>query len=57
MIPPLHTVTVLGVTGSPSKATLNGATISDVSFDSNKHILTMTGFNTGLGSALSIKWM
>ena len=57
MIPPLHTITILGVSGSPSKATLNGATIGNVSFDSNKHILTMTGFNTNLGSALNIKWM
>ena len=35
----------------------DGATIGNVSFDSTKHILTMTGFNSNPGSALDIKWM
>ena len=42
-LPALDQVTVLGVSGTPTKATLNGAAVSGFSFDSSQHILTLTG--------------
>ena len=56
-LPALDQVTVLGVSGTPTKATLNGAAVSGFSFDSSQHILTLTGLNGVLSSTNTIQWM
>ena len=56
-LPALGQVTVLGVSGIPTKATLNGAAVSGFLFDISQHILTLTGLNAMLGSTNTIQWM
>ena len=53
-IPPLDTVKVLGIGGSPTKAFYNGNVIEGFSF--NNQVLLLTNINVDLNSSLKITW-
>ena len=55
-IPPLGVVKVLGVGGSPSKASINGAAISGFQFNTTNNVLLLTGINADLTSSFKITW-
>ena len=55
-IPPLGMVKVLGVGGSPSKASYNGAAISGFQFNTTNNVLLLTGINADLTSSFTITW-
>ena len=55
-VPQLERVTVLGLRGSPTCATINGNSIVNVAFDGNDHILSMSGLNCSLRDSFAIQW-
>ncbi|CAI8017774.1 Probable alpha-glucosidase Os06g0675700 [Geodia barretti] len=54
--PPLSSVTVLGLDGAVSKATLNGQSISNVHYNSTTQSVLLSGFQTSLASDFTIIW-
>ena len=55
-VPPLNTVTVLGVQGTPTQAKLNGQTITGFSFDPSTSSLTLTDLKAPMGEQFTITW-
>ena len=54
MIPPLDTVKVLGIGGSPTKAYYNGKSIEGFTF--NDQVLSLTNISVDLNSSFKITW-
>ena len=55
-VPPLNTVTVLGVQGTPTQAKLNGQTITGFSFDASTRSLSLTDLKAPMGEQFTITW-
>ena len=55
-IPPLNTVAVLGIEGSPTKAYYNGEAIGGFSFNTADQVLLLTNINVDLNSSFKITW-
>ena len=56
MIPPLDTVKVLGIGGSPTKAYYNGEAIEGFTFNTSSQVLLLTNINVDLNSNFKITW-
>ena len=50
-------VTVVGVTGSPTMATLNGDPIDHFNYDHRKHKLELSNLFISMSSSFEIHWM
>ena len=55
-LPVLNRVVVVGVLGSPTKASLNGQPISGFSFDASTTALTLTNLAVTMDTQYSIVW-
>ena len=55
-IPPLDTLLVLGIDGSPTKAYYNGEAIEGFSFNTDDKLLVLTNFKADLNSNFKITW-
>ena len=55
-VPPLNTVTILGVQGQPTQATLNGDPISGFSFDASTRTLTLSDLKAPIEQKITITW-
>lgn len=56
-MPKLDKVIVIGVSTKPSQATINGETISGVSYDSDTKTLTLGTIGGDMTKEFTIKWM
>lgn len=55
-VPPLDTIKVLGIGGSPTKAYYNGEAIQGFSFNTTSQVLLLTNINVDLTSSFKITW-
>lgn len=55
-VPPLDTVTVLGVDGTPTKAFHHGEAIAGFQFNSTSHVMSLTKLNINLNTNFKITW-
>ena len=55
-IPPMDTVKVLGVGGTPSKAFHNGEAIAGFEFNSTSNVMSLTKLNINLNNNFKITW-
>ena len=56
VIPPLDTIKVLGIEGSPTKAYYNGEAIEGFSFNTADQVLLLTNFKADLTTNFKITW-
>ena len=56
-VPPLDKVIILGVPGTPSVASSNGVTVTELFYDDDNHTLSLSGLNCRLEHDFTIHWM
>lgn len=55
-LPPLTKVTIIGVMDTPTKADIDGNTISGFQYDDQTKCLTLTGFSVKMDSKFTLTW-
>ena len=55
-IPPLDTLLVLGIDGTPTEAFYNGEAKKGFSFNTDNQLLVLTNFKADLNSNFKITW-
>ena len=55
-IPPMDTVKVLGVEGTPTEAFFNGEAITSFEFNSTSRVMSLKELNIDLNNVFKITW-
>ncbi len=55
--PPLDKVTIVGVTGTPTSAQINGQNIANFAFDAATKVITLDDLDASMGEPFTITWV